>query len=85
MKLSKITTNEFGDPTVTITLTGYHEIYRFAHHMETGQVEFARAGNSIIRRLRRRFTADQWDSWMWRLHGDNGRRYAPASRRRVER
>ena len=85
MELSKITTDEFGDPTVTITLTGYHEIYRFAHHMETGQVEFARAGNSIIRRLRRRFTADQWDSWMWRLHGDNGRRYAPASRRRVER
>lgn len=82
MELSKITTDEFGDPTVTITLTGYHEIYRFAHHMESGQVEFARAGNTIIRRLRRRFTADQWNTWMLRLHGDKGRRYHPASKPR---
>ena len=82
MELSKITTDEFGDPTVTITLTGYHEIYRFAHHMEKGQVEFARAGNKIIHRLRFRLTTDQWDEWMWTLHGDKGRRYHPASKPR---
>lgn len=82
MDLSNLTTNEHGEPTVTITLTGCHEIYRFAHHMEAGQVEFGKAGNKIIRRLRRRFTADEWDKWMWTLHGDKGRRRFPASKRR---
>lgn len=82
MDLSNVTTNKHGEPTVTITLTGYHEIYRFAHHMETGQVEFGLAGNKIIRRLRRRLTTDQWNEWMWTLHGDKGRRYHPASKPR---
>lgn len=83
MKLSNVTTNKFGEPTVTITLTGYHEIYRFAEHMEHGQVEFADAGNTIIRKLRRRLTATDWNKWMWMLHGDDGRRRYPASKRRA--
>ena len=44
MKLSNMTTNQHHEPTISITLTGYHEIYRFAHHMEYGQVEFGHAG-----------------------------------------
>lgn len=79
MDVSKITRTEWGEPTVTITLVGYHEVYRFAHHMESGQVEFGRAGNHIIRRLRRRFTQEQWDDWMRILHGPSGRRIYPAS------
>jgi hypothetical protein len=81
MDVSRITRNEHGEPTVTITLTGYHEVYRFAHHMESGQVEFGLAGNGIIRRLRRRFTKRQWDEWMATLHGAQGRRIAPCSTR----
>lgn len=82
MDLSSLTINKHGEPTVTITLTGYHEIYRFAHHMETSQVEFAEAGNRIIRGLRRRLNADKWNEWMWSLHGDKGRRIHPASKQR---
>lgn len=80
MEVSKVTTNEHGEPTVTITLTGYHETYRFAHHMEGGQVEFGKAGNRIVRALRRRLRKEDWDSWMRTLHGDRGRRVAPASK-----
>ena len=83
MELSNLTLNEHDEPTVTITLTGYHEIYRFAHHMESGQVEFGQAGNKIIQRIRRRLTATQWNEWMWTLHGNDGRRRYPASKRRA--
>lgn len=84
MDVSNVTTNEHGEPTVTITLIGFHEIYRFAHHMEKGQVEFGLAGNKIIHRLRRRLTAGQWDEWMWTLHGDQGRRTHPVSKKRAD-
>lgn len=80
MNVSNVTTNEHGEPVVTITLVGYHEMYRFAHHMEKGQVEFGKAGNQIIRKLRRRLTSASWDDWMRTLHGVKGRRIPPCSR-----
>lgn len=73
LDVSRITKNEHGEPTVTITLTGFSDIYRFAHHMEHGQVEFGEAGRGIIRRLRRRVPPGNWNSWMRQLHGPNGR------------
>jgi hypothetical protein len=45
---------EGGDPVLTITVTGTHDIFRLAHHMERGQCEFARAGQRIKEKLRRR-------------------------------
>lgn len=80
MEVSKVTTTRHGEPTVTITLTGYHETYRFAHLMERGQVEFGVAGNRIIRALRRRLRKAEWDDWMRSLHGTQGRRIAPTSK-----
>ena len=64
MKLSNMTANEHDVPTITITLTGAHEIYRFAHHMEYGQCEFADAGRKIINRLKRRSDRTAWNRWV---------------------
>ena len=69
MKVSNITKNRHNEPTVTITLTGFDDVYRFAHLMTMGQVEFAEEGHRIIRRLRRRYTADEWAWYMRAFHG----------------
>lgn len=69
MKLSTVTSNQHGEPTVTITLEGFHEMYRFAHHLTLGQVEFGAIGHKIIGRLRRRSTAESWAYQMRILHG----------------
>jgi|JI10StandDraft_1071094.scaffolds.fasta_scaffold1473966_2 hypothetical protein len=88
MKVSNITSNQHGDPTVTITLFGFDDVYRFAHLMTMGQCEFAEEGHRIIRRLRRRYTADGWAWYMSRFHGvralqyiDWRNRFAAASHR----
>lgn len=69
MRLSNITRNNHNEPTATITLTGFHEMYRFAHHLTMGQVEFGTVGHQIINRLRRKSTADGWAYQMRILHG----------------
>lgn len=40
--------------TLVITVTGAHDIYRFAHHMLMGQVEFAERARKILLALKRR-------------------------------
>lgn len=60
---------------LTITITGAHDIYRFSHHMLTGQVEFGARGKKIIAALKRRMATGQWqymDRAMggWRMRGD---------------
>jgi hypothetical protein len=64
-----------GEMVLTITITGAHDIYRFAHHMLTGQVEFYSRGRKIIAALKRRMDAGQWrylDRSMggWRMRGE---------------
>jgi len=66
-----------GHPSETvlvITITGSQDIYRFAHMMLLGQVEFAERGRRIIAGLRRRL-GDRWkplDRALggWRMRGD---------------
>jgi hypothetical protein len=59
---------------VTITIRGAYDIYRFAHHMLEGQVEFSRRGWKIIEQLKRRMKLGQW-SYLdrtlggWRMRG----------------
>lgn len=60
---------------LTITITGSHDIYRFAHMMLRGQVEFSERGRKIIAALKRRMCPGQWvylDRSMggWRMRGE---------------
>lgn len=66
----KATRNKHGEPVVTITLTGGHEIHRFAYNLLKHQCEFARMGTRILKGQRRRMGKERWDA-MWRMyHGE---------------
>lgn len=59
---------------LTITIVGAQDIYRFSHHMLTGQVEFGQRGLKIIEALKRRMGASRFnhlDRSMggWRMRG----------------
>lgn len=69
VRLSKITYNEHGDPRVTITIEGSHDLYRLAHHLECGQVEFYAVGSAIKRRMRRRAGKAKWEGLQRYFHG----------------
>ena len=61
---------DFGsDPTFTITVSGFHDAYRLAHHLCQGQSEFADIGFKMIRRLRRRMDRSRWAYQMRAMHG----------------
>jgi hypothetical protein len=60
---------------LVITIEGSHDIYRFAHHMLLGQVEFSDRARKILVALKRRMGTDRWrylDRSMggWQLRGD---------------
>lgn len=50
---NRMTTNVYGDPVLTITVEGTHDVYRLALHLERGQVEFAKQGRNVLTKLRR--------------------------------
>jgi hypothetical protein len=57
---------------LVIEARGVHDVYRLAHHMEKGQVEFGVIGAKIKRGLRRGLRPHQWQ-WLLRyMHGDGG-------------
>lgn len=70
---SRVTTNEHGDPILTVKVTGFHDAYRFADGMTRLQCEFADHGRKRIASLRRRFTPEGWEAAMDYFHG-SGRR-----------
>jgi hypothetical protein len=47
------TNHRWCDPTITIEVEGFTDIYRLARHMEHGQVEFCAIGRSMLRALDR--------------------------------
>jgi hypothetical protein len=69
IRASRMTFNEHGDPRVTITLEGWHDVYRFADRMTGLQVEFAREGNKILRACRRRLGKASYHRFQEHLHG----------------
>ena len=63
------------DLVLTITITGAHDIYRFAHLLLRGQSEFNRIGRKSIEALRRRMGKGRWSHFDrsmggWRMRGD---------------
>jgi len=62
------------DLELTIVIVGAHDIYRFAHLLLRGQVEFGELGRNIIKALGRRMRPGQW-SYMDRSLGGWRQRY----------
>ena len=72
VELGRTSWNEHGDPTMTITVVGVHDVYRLAHHLETGQVEFGRLGRLMIGALKRKLSKSQYRWLHGYMHGDGG-------------
>lgn len=53
----KVTFNAHGEPTVVVTITGWHDAFRFAWALGHLQVEFADMGRRIGGSLKRRLGA----------------------------
>lgn len=58
------TRNHHGEPVWTITLTGWHEITRFAANLLYQQVEFARIGSKALRWQRRAMGAARFERYL---------------------
>lgn len=69
IRASRMTFNEYGDPRVTITLEGWHAVYRFADRMTELQCEFAAEGRKILRSCKRRLGTEQYHKYQEHLHG----------------
>ncbi len=56
-----------GDPQVTITLTGGHDIFRFAVNMLDDQVEYHAEGRRLLARLRKHMGVKPFEDFALRL------------------
>lgn len=65
------TTDEHGDPALTITLTGGHDLLRFAVNMLDDQCEFSRAGREALAKLRAHLTPERFDPWARSMLGEH--------------
>lgn len=69
--LYRASRNQHGEPVVTITLVGFHDIHRFAYNLLKHQCEFARMGTQILKGQRRRVGKKKWAE-IWALyHGSH--------------
>jgi hypothetical protein len=67
-------TTEHGDPCLTIVVTGTHDVYRIAHHLEHGQCEFAEVGQRTRKYLKRKLKKKGYAWLMDHMHGSGGYR-----------
>jgi len=65
------TTIPHGDPRLTITLVGHHDLFRFAVNMLDDQCEFAEAGRKSLAQLRDHVGPDRFDPWARNMLGDD--------------
>jgi hypothetical protein len=72
----EIKTNEHGEPVVTFTVVGVHDIFRWAWHMVHGQVEFGRDGAHCLQHLRRRLGPKRYDEFDQTMTGGKSRSYS---------
>lgn len=72
IEAKRIRYSKDGQPTLTIEVTGIHDVYRVAHHLCHGQSDMAAVGFRLKRRLQRKVGKDRW-AWLMRyMHGDGG-------------
>ncbi len=75
--------NQHGDPVLTITVTGSHDIYRLNWNLLHAQCEFSEAARATYQWLRRVMGAGPFDGLDKALTGGKAKVYAV--RRRSER
>lgn len=69
IKANKLQWDEYDNPTLRITVTGFSDVYRFAHHLQYGQCEFADIGFKVHRKLKRHVGATRWRAARRWFHG----------------
>lgn len=68
--------NKHGDPVLTITVTGFHDIFRLSFAMLHAQVEFSEAARKSFQWMRRSLGASRCDAFDQSMTGGKTRRYA---------
>lgn len=69
---NKLYWNHWGDPQLTIVVTGSDDVYRIADHLTRGQCEFADIGFRVQRGLRRKWGSRAYRRMLRIMHGDGG-------------
>jgi hypothetical protein len=72
-----------GDPVLTITVVGWHDIFRVTENLLHAQCEFADASRKTLQWMRRGLGASRYDAFDKSMTGGKTRRYAIRPRERV--
>lgn len=74
IELGRMSYNAEGDPKVTITVKGNHDLYRLSDVLVRGQCDMAAIGFKMQKRQKRKIGKARWDWLMRYMHGDGGYR-----------
>lgn len=75
--------NQHGDPVLTITVTGWHDIFRLQWNLLHAQVEFSAAARKSFQWMRRSLGAKRYDTFDQSMTG--GKTIAYSIRPKAER
>lgn len=73
--------NQHGDPVLTITVVGFHDIFRLQWNLLHAQVEFSAAARKTFQWMRRSLGPARYDAFDQSMTGGKTRRYAIRPRR----
>lgn len=73
--------NKHGDPVLTITVVGFHDIFRLQWNLLHAQVEFSAAARKSFQWMRRSLGAARYDAFDQSMTGGKTKRYAIRPRR----
>lgn len=70
------TRNEHGDPVLTITIVGWHDIFRLCWNLLHAQVEFSAESRKVFQWMRRSLGAKRYDEFDRSMTGGKTKQYA---------
>lgn len=68
--------NRHGDPVLTITITGWHDIFRTSWNFCHDQVEFVDKGSKALQWMRRSLGAKKYDAFDKSMTGGKSKRWS---------
>lgn len=77
------TRNSGGDPVWTITVTGWHDIFRLAWNLVHCQVEFVKHGSKALQWQRQANGAESFDRFDQSMTGGKAKRWSIRTRESV--
>ena len=77
--------DEHGDPVLTITVTGWHDIFRLQWNLLHAQCEFSAAARKSCQWMRRSLGAARYDTFDQSMTGGKTIAYSIRPRRRYDR